>query len=408
MCSFDLGSQMTGIGLRCWEIAQILSKVFDVTILTQNQSDFEYENIKMKSFKDSNWEKCIDDADTVFFTALPDARMLLYAHQNKKQIISENAIPIEHLDYHNVRGAADPDRFYQEIMARFKLQLLVTDHFIARSSVERETLLASMGMAGRINFDNYLPEKNLKHMVSYIPIGFNSYSDIYSQEAETDPENIDFIWNGGIWNFYDTSIIPKVAARLKGKIADFHFAFMYSPPKNQFVEEYEILIEEIYNNNVGDCVHFMKNEIPHYKRDSIMKASRVIVCIGKETIENLTCHRLRLRDVFLYSKPIVIDSYGATANIVEMYGLGITVSNDEELENALYCLREDKDLYDQFVNNINRVRKKFLIDDHVDNLIKFIRSSEKARDSLHLNKIPLLDQLIREHPGLINEGISPI
>ncbi len=109
-------------------------------------------------------------------------------------------------------------------------------------------------------------------------------------------------------------------------------------------------------------------------------SSKAFICIGRDYIENYTCHRLRLRDVFLYNKPIIVDGYGATANIVKYYNIGVVVNGQDELLEAMIKLKHDKSYYNSLVQKIKDVREKFIIENNIQNLLDFIDSSELAKD----------------------------
>lgn len=408
--SYTIGSNMGGIGIRLWELAQVLSKYHRVQIVTDSPSDFKYNNIKFTIFNEEDWRGLVDNCDTIISTDMPDTRILMYAHAKNKQIITENAVPIEHLEYSSVVNSSSPDQTYEEIMARFKLQVLLTDHFISRSLIGKQTLITSIAMMGRLNYTNYNPAKDLKIILSYIPIGFNRESDAHAGNSWFSSEKSDYIWNGGIWNYFDANMIPKAVSKALKMNSDISVMFMYTPPENQYIPEYIMLKEAVDNLNLHQKIRFISEDIPHYERDGYLKNTKAIICIGKDTIENYTCHRLRLRDVFLYRKPIIIDKYGATAQLVREYGIGITVGNDEELVKALKTIKEDNNLYCSLVNNIEKIREQFVIENNIQNLLGFLNKGEKAPDITGNRKRHeiLVNDLLKKYPSLMESPVNLI
>lgn len=399
--NYCIGSNIDGIGLRLWELAQVLAKHFNVIVLSNKISDFSYSGITFKTF-DENWKTEVSLADTVLFCDMPDTRIMLYAYEKGKQIICENSIPIEHLDYTNISSSDNPNKSYQEILTRFKLQVLISDYFIVRSKVERVSMITALQMMGRLNYYNYSKEKQLSDLITYIPIGFNKESDEYLKKVKPIQDKIDYVWSGGIWNFYSTSPIVKAIKKLSKENIDIKMLFMYKPPQNQYIEEYENLQINIEKLNLKDSITFLDG-IFHYERDSYLIKSKAIVCLGRDTIENYTCNRLRLRDVFLYNKPIIVDSYGASANLVSQYNIGMTVSNIGELVHALKKLKYDKDYYQMCVENIKKVRDKFIIDNNAFCLIKYIQCSKRSQDMIYnqstINKFIADNPIVLESPN---------
>ncbi|PFD09613.1 MULTISPECIES: hypothetical protein [Bacillus cereus group] len=375
--TYSIGNSMGGIGVRLWELAQVLSKNYFITFLVNKESDFEHPNIKFEIYQESNWKELIDHCDAIITTDLPDTRFLIYAHEKNKLIISENQVPIEHLEYYKVRMAMDPNLCYNDIVSRYKLQILVTDHFITRSSVERATIIASLVLLGRIDYDEYNNSKNLSTILSHIPIGFNSFSDEIKNNTIGIDKTIDFIWNGGIWDFYEPCIVPEAIRKLKDRNIDVNMKFMYFPSNEQLFKEAMNLHNKTKELQVEDQIKFVQEYIPHLQRDKLLNASRAIIVYAKDSIENYTCHRLRLRDAFLYNLPVITDKYGATGDLVEQLNIGITVRNEIELARAMERIKYDEDFYQQLVLNLQKVREQFKVENHVHSLVNFLNNHKK-------------------------------
>ncbi len=407
--TYNIGSNLGGIGLRLWELAQVLADYHQITLITKGPSDFSHPGIEFKVFNEDSWCQKIDHSDVIICSDLPDTRILLYAHDKGKQIITENSVPIEHLYYSNVQNSSNPDKYYQDILTRFKLQILLTDHFIVRSRVEYQTLLAVIAMVDRLNYTTYDKETGmLKNLISFIPIGFNKYSDQHANTIELYKDKIDFLYNGGIWDYFDVLKIAQALMNLKNRSVDTSCTFMYLPP-DQEIREYKRLRNFIQKNNLNDQIKFIKNKIPHYERDQYVKAAKAIICIGKEGIENLTCHRLRLRDVFLYNKPIIVDGFGATADLVKMLDIGLVVDNLVEVEDAMQTILFDNEKYSQLVNNIKKVRHQFLFENNIQSLLDFIEGSQKAADiKVKTEHSQLVKKLLNEYLELQSEPVYPI
>ncbi|MBD7913053.1 hypothetical protein [Clostridium cibarium] len=408
--SYSVGSYMGGIGVRIWEISQVLSKYFKVSIITQQKSNFKWPNITFKIFDEKNWKSQVKESDVIFCVDIPDTRILLYAHELKKLIVTENAIPIEHLEYDSIKNSINKDKHYYDLIMRFKLQILVTDHFITRSKVEEQTLITAMAMMGRINYINYLENENLRNLISYVPIGFNKLSDVHQENSPFIDETIEYVWNGGIWDYLDANMALTAIEMCRSQKVDLKMKFMYHPPTNQNIQEYKLILRNINEKKLNSNVKFINENLQHYERDKYLKSSRAIVCLGKDTIENYTCVRLRVRDVFLYKKPIVIDNFGATASFVKTHQIGLVVSNEKELAEALVSLKRDDCLYKQLVNNIEAIRNDYCIENNILGLVDFLNRGEKAKDicnSLEKHDL-LLTNLIDSYSSLKEPPIYPI
>src|SRR5205807_1938471 len=140
-----------------------------------------------------DWPRVLDESDVVFFYDLPDRKRLEDAVRGGLVIVSENAPPLEHMEYPSVLGASDPVDVHRRVVAGFIRQLQVSDHFVCRSQVERTALIASLCVAGRLCPADIQRSRLLSHLVSTVPIGFSEASACAAQAARPEPL-ADVLW----------------------------------------------------------------------------------------------------------------------------------------------------------------------------------------------------------------------
>lgn len=401
---------MGGIGVRIFELAQVLAKKYDVTILCKSPLDCLDSRIKIKEFSEYTWRWHVKNTDALYMLDLPEAHILYYAYCEKKQIICENSPPIEHLDYSSVVNANNSNVAYRDIVAQFVFQVLVSDLFVVHSDVNYRLIVSSLCSLGRINYETYSKQNQLNSLVVKLPIGFNSFSDARVRNFQNMPTSTSskFVWSGGVWDYYDTSFVTDAAKILRSQNVQVRFNFLYSPPENQSINEFDRLLANIKANDLGQYVEISRKQITHYERDALLADIAAFICIGRDTVENNTCVRLRIRDVFLYQKPIIVDSFGETGKMVDALGIGLTVSSSDELATAIKRLLHDKELYLQIQKNISECRKNFLLENNITDLEMFIDSGRLSHDrnSVTLNK--RLKTLQEFSPKLLQKQERPI
>jgi glycosyltransferase involved in cell wall biosynthesis len=398
---YRVDSGMGGIGLRAWELAQVLGQRLPVTIVARSGSDLAAEGVRCVPVSEESWREAIDSCTAAIFYDMPDTRMMLWAHRAGKLVISENGVPIEHLHYQGIRSAKDPDAAYEDLVLRFHLQVLLSDHFILRSSVARSTLIASLSLVGRLGYFHFDRSPSLEHLFSWLPIGFNLHSAAHAESSPATMAPVDFVWSGGIWDFYEPVAVARAVARLALAGDPVTVRFMYMPPGDQILEEGARLAAAVRKLKIESLVNFHRPALPHYQRDGVVKSARAAVCIGKDGIENQTTVRLRLRDSFLYGLPIVIDRHGATGDLVRALGIGIAVdaSDIDDIARGLAALK-DPELHRRLTDNITRLRPQFSIDSHVDRLIEVVESARRAPDIGTERHRRLVEELLARHPKL--------
>jgi glycosyltransferase involved in cell wall biosynthesis len=408
--SYRVDSYMAGIGVRAWELAQTLAPHMPVTIVAKGESDLRADGVRLVPASESSWPDAVRECDAAVFFDMPDTRVMLAMHRAGKLVISDNFVPIEHLEYHNVRRADAPDAAYNDLVARFKLQLLLSDHFIARSRVARATLVAGLSLVGRLNYLHYDQSARLDHLLSLIPIGFNRESLRHAEAAPASLPAVDFVWSGGLWDFYDPVSVIEAIGLLNRDGVPVTIRFMYMPPPDQVLEEAKRLTSAARECGVEHLVEFYSDALPHNERDGVVKSARAGICIGKDGIENYTSIRLRLRDTFLYGLPLVVDSHGATGDLVRALDVGLAVNSEDvdSIASALARMKSDTETYQRFTRNIELVRRDYQLDLHARKLIEVVKRGRQAPDVGTPRHRQLVGDLLWACPALEESPSYPI
>ena len=370
--NYDIGEYMSGIGLRIYELAQVLSNFYEVKILCKNNVKDHTKGIKFIQYG-NDWKKSIASADVIFFNDMPFSEAILYSKQLGKVVISENAVPLEHLEYDTIMNSQNNELIYKKIINDFSLQIKKSDYFIARSEIEYCTLLAVLTLSGRINYNLYSKNKLLSNLITIIPIGYNKISEINSRNSCNASSDIDLVWSGGLWNYMDIEFLLNGLDYCIGKGISPFLTFMYKGDSTPPLANYQLL-QKYIQRHPSNRIFFEHNEILHSQRDAYIKRAKALICLGKNGIENKTCIRLRIRDTFLYEKPIIIDNYGATTDLVRKFEIGYVVTNFSDFHFAVTDILSNGKLYNTYCKNIKKCKQKFLLDNNIDELRTAIES----------------------------------
>jgi glycosyltransferase involved in cell wall biosynthesis len=399
---YPVGEQMGGIGLRMWEIALALRAAgHRVRLIAAAGSEVSWsrDGLEVTEFAEEGWRGEVEAAQAVLTTDLPDPRVLLHAHQLGRLIISENAAPIEHLDYDRLRGTANAEALYEAVVAQFRLQAWVSDHFLARSEVERAGMYATLVALGRLTPRLHAADRSLHHLVSLLPIGFSPEADAAAAHAVPAAASTDYAWSGGVWDFMDTGVLCHALAALRDTGRAVSVRFCYPPPSGQHIVEADRLRRLTAELDLGRYVVPHDGPLPHTGRDGVLAASRALVCLGRPGAENETCHRLRLRDVLLYRMPIVIDSHGASGTWVARHGVGLAVDTRDvaEVADALDTLAHDDAVYARCVAAIDKLRPAYRIGTA---LLEFLARGRRAPDAGESRQNAAVQRLLTEVPAV--------
>jgi hypothetical protein len=313
-----------GIGLRVAELAEALAHHYSVQIYAPNSCDPIHTGNAEVCIKPESWYGILQNADVVMFFDMADCNRLEDAIASDAKIVSEITPPIEQLEYPRFRKEPNAEKIYKDILSVYARQLIVSEHFICRSEIERVTLIANLCLAGRLSPSTLFISRCLEQLISLIPIGYSDYSAMTADVSATDIAE-DIVWTGGLWEFYAPEILVEAIALLRNNGVERKAKFLYAKKDKDNAKMINQLEKDIKKYGLETQITLMNEPIRHDCRNPIIKGARVLTCVANPGIENDTCVRLRVRDSRLYGIPLIIDPYGSTARELSKDGLAIVL-----------------------------------------------------------------------------------
>nr|BAO20187.1 putative glycosyltransferase [Sphaerisporangium sp. SANK 60911] len=324
-----------GIGLRVAELAETLAGRFAVRVAVDDPSDAIATGDAQVVPRD-DWARLLAESHAVFFFDLPDRARLEEAASARRVVVSENAAPIEQLEYPSLRADPDAAGKHAGMVAAYRRQLEVSHHFLARSHVERATLVANLCLAGRLTPADLGRSRTLDHLVSLVPIGFGAGALKAATTSEAAPA-ADFLWTGGLWAYFAPELLVEAVALCHGNGVPVTAEFLYARPEPDNAAILSGLRDRVAAEGLRDAVRFRAGPLRHRERDAVIKGARALVCVARPGVENQTCVRLRARDSRLYGVPAIVDPHGPTAEELRADGLAhvLPETTAERLADAL-------------------------------------------------------------------------
>lgn len=400
---YPVDDGLGGIGLRLWEIAQILGDAgHGVTIVAPRESEFAHPGVRVSVFANGSWRKVVDASDVVVTTDLPDTRVLLHAHHTGTRLVAENAPPIEHLHYARLREPGHGQALYRDLVARWRLQLLLADHLLVRSEAERAATLGALVTIGRMAGLHHHCDPARRQFLSLLPIGFTRHAARAAEAATPVGPPVDLLWNGGVWDYCEPGPVLGAMAAAKASGHPLTLRLMYPFA----ADATERLRRQVRTLGLGEQVLWPTDPPLHRRRDNLMKTARVIVITGGRTAETATCHRLRLRDSGLYHLPVVVDHHGATADVVAALGIGAVVdpTDPRAMATALVDAVRASPTRAGYLAALHQHRGRFQLEAHVGGLLAFLDAGRRAADIGSAEHTNAVEELIRSHPDLQCRG----
>lgn len=402
---YPVDDQLGGIGLRLWEMAQVLADAgHQVILCAPRASDFAHPGVTIAA---DGHEETVASSDAVISTDLPDTPLLLDAYERGTLLVAENAPPIEHLHFDALAGPGAED-LYRDTVARWRLQLLLCDHLLVRSEAERASTLGALVAAGRMSALHHRAGADLAGLVSLVPIGYNQHSRAVA-DATTARADVacELLWNGGVWDYCRPE--PVLRALAADRASHLTLRLLYAPSP----ERLGPLLARACELGVQDRVLWPGEPVAHRERDGWVKAARAVVITGGRTAENMTCHRLRLRDAALYRLPVVVDGHGATGDLVAALGIGPVVDpgHPHELAAALRRAVTDGPDRSSYLSALDRARAprgRFALELHLKHLLRLLDTGHRAPDRTDRRHQGRVQALLAQHPALLRQAPAVI
>lgn len=313
-----------GVGVRLVEFAQVMAEQLPVVVLAEGIEDAVDVGAAELADAADGWVDVIDRCDAVCFFDSPRRTRLEHAIRARRLIVSECRPPIEQLDFPSLRELEDPLSEHARWVATYIRQLGASHHLICRSRAERLVTVAALAAHGRIGVGDIATSRTLDHMITTVPVGYSARSKARADAVE--PLHLaDFLWTGGMWEFYEPHLLIQAMAELRDRGIETTAAFLYGIP---FADTQATIAEAhglVRSLGLDEQVTIVDTPLPHRQRDAYINAAVGLVCVARPGIENETTVRLRTRDARLFGIPFIVDGHGATGDEVAAMGHGLAL-----------------------------------------------------------------------------------
>jgi hypothetical protein len=364
---------MSGSGLRLLQVAGGLSPWCEVRLLLPTADNGADEDLAYPVMRDIN--DAVAWADALYVLDEHPDDLLVHGKARGCAIVCENHTPVEHC-YYRMPGCWADD-IHLGAVRRYREQLRLADLFIVRSDVERCSVIDGLIISGRVSASDLRLDESLRRLVQVVPIGvLESELDAMPEGMRDEPSEWPIEeglwWNGGLWEFHDPVTLLRALAATRTRIGQFGITFPYLPSAADSPVLRSVLAE-VEALNLAESVHLLSEQPDHRTRDSACSRAAAFVCVGRDSAENALCHRLRLRDTYLYRRPFIADAYGATGKFVAGTGIGVALADDvATAARQLSLLLSNRDYWNSCAAAIDRLLPSVLLDRHCERLARHI------------------------------------
>ncbi len=330
-----VGEHMAGLGIRNWELGQVLREYADVTIAhggTQSKRERGLQTVPYRPHAPHNLRSLIADADTV--VAHPQWPLVTrWLRRSSARVIFDLYDPetLETLELLAGRPAAARRLLTAATLDRLHDALRTGHHFMCAAENQRDLWLGAMMALRMIATDMYDRDPSLRSAIDVVPFGLPDRPPAAVEGRgprerlpELQPDDELMLWNGGIWRWLDAPTAVQAAAELARRRPGVRLLFMGSDSDHPAAAESVREAREVASalGVLGSTVIFNDGWIPYGERSQWLAQASCALSCARDHLETRFAFRTRLLDCLWAGLPIVCTTGDDLAVRVDRDDLG--------------------------------------------------------------------------------------
>jgi glycosyltransferase involved in cell wall biosynthesis len=347
LCSDAVGISMAGPAIRSIELARAIGTVADVRIAARLGGGLPAAlPCPLHDLTDGTVAELLEWADAMVVQG-----PLTDWHRD----VLRSGIPlaVDLYDPMNLEAleSVDPDALVPYTTNLLRDQLWRGDFFFCASERQRDFWLGMLAGCGRVTPGRYAEDPDLLGLIDVVPYGIPAEEPARSgpgvrAELGIGAEDPLFVWNGGIWQWFDPDLLVGAVARLKDELPNVRALFMgIQRPGSRLTEEARRLVELIDELGLRDDTVFVRDWTPYGERADTYLDATAIVSLHHAHVETRFSFRTRLLDCIWAATPVICTTGDVLAPIVRDEQIGITVppGDLDAIVDALRTLATDRE-----------------------------------------------------------------
>jgi glycosyltransferase involved in cell wall biosynthesis len=336
----SLGERLAGPGIRCWELAKVLSSHCSVVLAAPSDSARQHPGVTLAPYRLG------DDAAIGALAAEADAILALPFLMHELPSLARSGKPLildlydpfilEALEARDGYPFSEQRRVYQQNVAVLNEQLQRGDFFLCASERQRDFWLGMLAAQQRLNPLTYAQDKSLRQLIDVVPFGLPSQppvaagptlKGVHPGIGATDKL---VLWAGGLWPWLDPLTLIRAASQVVRMRPDVKLFFMarghFDPavaPDPAMANEAVRLSREL---GLLDRHVFFGDWVPYDQRADYLLEADIGVSLHGNTLETRFAWRTRVLDYLWAGLPMLLGGGDVLSEEVHQQGLGVVVA----------------------------------------------------------------------------------
>jgi glycosyltransferase involved in cell wall biosynthesis len=397
-----VGKAMAGTAIRAWEIARHLADEFPVILAAPEATGAETSDVQIIGYR---------SAPQVLRAAAQQSRVVVLQGTVLDYFpwLLDLAIPlvIDIYDPFHLETLHLFSRWpagYQQLRSSFDLgvvrrQLLAGDFFICASERQRHFWLGMLSALGRLGPRGYTYDPTFRHLIDVVPFGVSTAPPRHTRNVlkgvvpgihSTDTIAL---WGGGMWDWLDPFTFIRATGRLRPHYPQLKVVFLGTRrPGSAVASEQTVRAARDLAQRLGlaERAVFFNDWADYQDRQNFLLESDFGVSLSFDHLETTYAFRTRILDCIWAGLPVVCTRGDATADLVEQYGLGLTVTaaDEDQVVSALQSLLQDPEARDRRRAGFEQAASDLSWPRVIGPLRRFARQPRIAPDTTRLRASP--------------------
>jgi glycosyltransferase involved in cell wall biosynthesis len=376
---FQVGLLQNGGGYRYFELALTLRDLgVDAAVVCPGPTDFVDSPVPVLDQSAMSYDDISSCAKVFTFCLSEDQGLVELLKRNGKTLIYDSFLtPVEHLTFPRVLALGDErkiDEYFRDVVCRHNTFNRMADYFIVGEPEEKLLKLGELISTSQVGFADY---RTLSDRMYPLPV--IGYSEHSLPTVSLAPTGNTMLWNGGLWNHYssvDVIIDAVESLRATGRDVSFHFLYV-----DKRMSAYQRIATRLAEEHLPSIKVGMPDgrRPDFFTKQEIIAGCQAVVLLYDSVLQTHLFLSMRLREVLLFEKPIIVSGFGVLGAFVARHGIGLTVQNKvDSVRDAMERLMTDMALYESLVENIRRVKKQYAFERFVPPIAKLISEEVAA------------------------------
>lgn len=373
---YGIGRFQNGGGYRYLELALTLQDLdLAPAVLAPRPTDFAAPPITVVDRSHLSREEIGALAPVFIYCRYDDPELLAFLRGAGKTLIYDSYLtPVEQLTFAEVLALPDEaavNANFHEAVRRHNEYNKLADYFLVGQPEERLLKFGELISSYQVDVSDY---RTLGDRVFPLPV--LAYSRHSLPTGSLLPTSDTMVWNGGLWNHYsgvDLIVDAVRESRAAGHDVAFHFLY---PDDSSLAQA------RLTERRAAEDLSFISLGLPdgrhpdHFEKQPILAGCRAFVLLYDSVLQLHLSLSMRLREVLLFEKPVIVSRYGVQGDFVARHGIGLTIDNTVHgLREAMERLVTDAELYGRLVANIRRLRQRYDMREYVPPIAEVIRAA---------------------------------